>query len=46
MEIDWSVGQIIDALKSHEIDQNTLIIYASDNGPWLNYGKWEDQRGL
>ena len=45
MEIDWSVGQIIDALKSHEIDQNTLIIYASDNGPWLNYGKWGGSAG-
>ncbi len=40
MEIDWSVGQIIDALKKNGIDDNTLIIYASDNGPWLNYGKW------
>ena len=45
MEIDWSVGQIIDALKIHEIDQNTLIIYASDNGPWLNYGKWGGSAG-
>ena len=45
MEIDWSVGQIIDALKSHEIDKNTLIIYASDNGPWLNYGKWGGSAG-
>ena len=45
MEIDWSVGQIMDALKSHEIDQITLIIYASDNGPWLNYGKWGGSAG-
>ena len=45
MEIDWSVGQIIDALESHKIDQNTLIIYASDNGPWLNYGKWGGSAG-
>ena len=45
MEIDWSVGQIIEALNSHEIDQNTLIIYASDNGPWLNYGKWGGSAG-
>ena len=45
MEIDWSVGQIIDALKKNGIDNNTLIIYASDNGPWLNYGKWGGSAG-
>ena len=45
MEIDWSVGQIIDALKKNGIDDNTLIIYASDNGPWLNYGKWGGSAG-
>jgi len=45
MEIDWSVGQIISALKDNNIDNNTLIIYASDNGPWLNYGKWGGSAG-
>ena len=45
MEIDWSVGQILDALKKNGIDDNTLIIYASDNGPWLNYGKWGGSAG-
>ncbi len=38
MEIDWSVGQIMDALKDYGIDDNTIVIFASDNGPWLNYG--------
>ena len=38
MEIDWGVGQIMDALKEHEIDQRTLVIFTSDNGPWLSYG--------
>ena len=37
-EIDWQVGQIIDALKSNEIDEQTLIVFSSDNGPWLSYG--------
>ncbi len=37
-EIDWSVGQILATLKKHNIDKNTLIIYTSDNGPWLSYG--------
>ncbi|MEO0475485.1 MAG: sulfatase [Planctomycetota bacterium] len=32
-EIDWSVGQILDALKSQGIDDNTLVIFTSDNGP-------------
>jgi arylsulfatase A-like enzyme len=32
-EIDWSVGQILDALKTHGIDENTLVIFTSDNGP-------------
>lgn len=38
MEIDWSVGQILEALKKNGLDQNTLVIYTSDNGPWLSYG--------
>ncbi|WP_297692783.1 sulfatase [uncultured Eudoraea sp.] len=38
MEIDWSVGQILNALKSHNLDENTVVIFTSDNGPWLSYG--------
>jgi arylsulfatase A len=38
MEIDWSVGQILDTLRKHELDQRTLVIFTSDNGPWLSYG--------
>jgi arylsulfatase A-like enzyme len=38
MEIDWSVGEIMKSLKEHGIDDNTLIVFTSDNGPWLNYG--------
>ncbi|WP_245917141.1 sulfatase family protein [Mongoliibacter ruber] len=37
MEIDWSVGQVMDALKKHGIEENTLVIFISDNGPWLSY---------
>lgn len=37
-EIDWSVGQIMNALDQNGIAENTLIIFATDNGPWLNYG--------
>jgi arylsulfatase A len=38
MEIDWSVGQILQALKDQGIDEQTLVIFTSDNGPWLSYG--------
>ncbi len=37
-EIDWSVGQILDALKRNGLDENTFVIFTSDNGPWLCYG--------
>jgi arylsulfatase A-like enzyme len=37
-EIDWSVGQILAALKECGIDERTLVIFTSDNGPWLSYG--------
>jgi arylsulfatase A-like enzyme len=33
MEGDYHVGQILDALKELEIDDNTLLVFASDNGP-------------
>ena len=35
----------LDALESNDIDDNTFVIYASDNGPWLNYGKWGGSAG-
>ncbi len=37
-EIDWSVGQILDALKRNDLEGNTWVIFTSDNGPWLSYG--------
>ncbi len=37
-EIDWSMGQILDKLKEVGVDDNTLVIFTSDNGPWLSYG--------
>jgi arylsulfatase A-like enzyme len=38
MEIDWSVGEALSALKRHNLDERTLVIFTSDNGPWLSYG--------
>ena len=38
MEVDWSVGQIMEALKNNGLTDKTLVIFTSDNGPWLNFG--------
>lgn len=38
MEVDWSVGQILDTLRENGLAQDTLVIFTSDNGPWLSYG--------
>jgi arylsulfatase len=45
MEIDWSVGQIVNALKENNIEDNTIIIFTTDNGPWLNYGNHAGSSG-
>lgn len=37
-ELDWSVGEINKALKENGIDKNTIVIFTSDNGPWISYG--------
>lgn len=37
-EIDWSVGQVLDALKANGLDERTLVVFTSDNGPWLIFG--------
>jgi arylsulfatase A len=44
-EIDWSVGQILDAVKRAGLDDNTLVIFTSDNGPWLSYGNHGGSQG-
>lgn len=38
MEIDWSVGEVMKSLKESGIEKHTLIIFTSDNGPWLTFG--------
>ncbi|HOI50545.1 MAG TPA: sulfatase-like hydrolase/transferase, partial [Prolixibacteraceae bacterium] len=45
MEIDWSVGQILQTLKALRLEENTLVILTSDNGPWLNYGNHAGSAG-
>ncbi len=44
-EIDWSVGQILKALKRNGLEENTLVIFMSDNGPWLSYGDHSGSTG-
>jgi arylsulfatase A len=44
-EIDWSAGEILSALKRHRLADNTLVIFTSDNGPWLEYGDHAGAKG-
>lgn len=48
-ELDWSVGEIIKTLKKNKIEKETLVIFTSDNGPWLvmkkNSGSAGELRG-
>jgi arylsulfatase len=37
-ELDWSVGEILKAVKANDLDNNTLVVFLSDNGPFLSYG--------
>jgi arylsulfatase A-like enzyme len=37
-EIDWSVGQVSGALDRHQLAEKTLVVFTSDNGPWLIFG--------
>lgn len=34
-EVDWSVGQVLKTLKEQGLDENTLVVFTSDNGPWV-----------
>jgi arylsulfatase len=44
-EIDWSVGQILAALKRNGIDDQTIVMFTCDNGPWLTYGNHAGSAG-
>jgi arylsulfatase A-like enzyme len=45
MEVDWSVGEINKALKKNNIEDNTIFIFTTDNGPWLNFGNHAGSSG-
>ncbi len=38
MEVDWSVGEILNAIRKNGLDEDSLVVFTSDNGPWLSYG--------
>ena len=45
MEIDWSIGEVMKALDKNGLTKNTLIIFTSDNGPWLTFGNHAGSSG-
>jgi arylsulfatase A-like enzyme len=44
-EIDWSVGEVMKALRTNGLDKNTIVILTSDNGPWQQYGNHAGSTG-
>jgi len=44
-EIDWSVGEILKTLDELQLADNTLVVFTSDNGPWLSYGNHAGSAG-
>lgn len=38
MELDWSVGEVMRTLEELGLEENTMVVFTSDNGPWIAYG--------
>ena len=45
-EIDWSDGQVLGAVREAGIEENTLVFFTSDNGPWLIFNEQRGSAGL
>ncbi len=45
-ELDWSVGQVLQRLRDLNLENNTLVFFTSDNGPWLSYDEQGGSAGL
>lgn len=45
-EIDWSVGEVLKAIRENGLEKNTLVVFTSDNGPWLTFGEQGGSAGL
>lgn len=41
-QLDWTVGELVKTLQEHKLDQDTIIVFSSDNGPVLNDGYDDD----
>jgi len=45
-EIDWSVGRVLETLKTLKLEEKTLVFFTSDNGPWLIFNEQGGSAGL
>lgn len=45
-EVDWSTGEILETLRKLGLDGQTLVVFTSDNGPWLSYGEHAGSAGI
>ena len=45
-EIDWSVGQVLESLRTEGLAENTMVVFTSDNGPWLVFDQHGGSAGL
>ena len=45
-EIDWSVGQVLESLRTEGLEENTMVVFTSDNGPWLVFDQHGGSAGL
>ena len=47
-ELDWSVGEVLGALKKQGLDGTTLVMFSSDNGPWYqgSPGRLRGRKGM
>ncbi len=45
-EIDWSVGRVLETLRRERLAENTLVVFTSDNGPWLTFDQHGGSAGL
>ena len=45
-ELDWSVGKVLQTLKDEALAENTLVVFTSDNGPWLTQQQFGGSAGL
>ena len=45
-EIDYSVGRVLDKIEESGLTENTIVVFTSDNGPWLSYGDHSGSSGI